>query len=377
MDHLEDSTLDLIYRRRVRSYYPGYMIIFLIMGISVVLPLVNVDVVTSTRGMIRPQEDPVAISSGITGILDSTILSNNIQVAKGDTVVWFRRDLPEAKVESHQKMLKTNLDYIKDIICILEGKAPLETTRYKQSYRNHQSTLSHLQLRKNFLLGEFRTAEKLFEEEVISLHEYEKARSSYQIVCAEISQVHEHYRNLLEEDLHLLRRESSQYQNEIDQIITSSRDYFIVAPATGTVLGCPGITEGSVIHSGTALGTISPSGKLVAECFLDPATIPAIKIGTRVKLSFDNPGFRSRSTLETVVDHIDKDVTVFNGNPAYRIRCSLNNLQGRNSDGSYESLHKGMTFTANMILFRRSLAVLILENTRRWINPAKSSKRDE
>ena len=82
MDHLEDSTLDLIYRRRVRSYYPGYMIILLIMGISVVLPLVNVDVVTSTRGMIRPLEDPVEVSSGITGILDSTILANNIQLTE-------------------------------------------------------------------------------------------------------------------------------------------------------------------------------------------------------------------------------------------------------------------------------------------------------
>ena len=84
MNQLEDSTLDLIFRRRVRSYYPGYVIIVLIFGLVLVLPLVKVDVVTSVRGMIRPFEEPAEVGSAITGILDSTILKNNQQVKAGE-----------------------------------------------------------------------------------------------------------------------------------------------------------------------------------------------------------------------------------------------------------------------------------------------------
>ncbi len=375
MDQLEDSTLDLIYRRRVRSYYQGYMIILLIMGIAVALPMVNVDVVTSTRGMIRPLDDQVGVISSMTGILDSTILRNNRQVTAGDTVAWFSRDLPKAKIEAHQRLVKTNQCSIQDILCILRGRAPKETTRYRQSYRNHKSRLAHLQLQEKFHFGEFITAKKLYEEEVISQYEFEKAQSSYQIICAEISQVKEQYRNQLEEELFKLRRENSLCQDEINQINSSSRDYYIMAPVTGTLHSCPGITSGSVIHSGTSLGTISPTGNLVAECYLEPTTIPAIKIGTRVKLRFDDPGFRSRFYMETEVDHIDKDVTLLNGSPAYRIRCSLDNSQIHYVDGTNELVQKGMTFTANMILFRRSLAALILENANRWANPAKSVRK--
>ena len=375
MNPLEDSTLDLIYRRRVRSYYPGYVIILLIMGIAVVLPLVNVDVVTTTRGMIRPLEAPTEVSSTMTGILDSTILRNNMQVLAGDTLAWIRRDLPRAQIESHERVVEINQASIRDILHILKGKAPKETTRYRQSYRNHQSTLSHLQLQEKFLHGEFKTAEKLYHEEVISLYEFEKARSNYQIICAEITDIREHYKNLLEEELYLLRRETSQYLDDIDLIKSSSQDYFILAPMTGTIHNCPGISSGSVIHTGTPLGIISPTGSLVAECYLEPGTIAAIKIGTPVKLRFDDPGFRSQSCLETEIDHIDKDVTLVNGRPAYRIRCSLNNSLIPYSDGTTDPVQKGMTFTANIILFRRSLAALILENANRWANPQKSVRK--
>jgi multidrug resistance efflux pump len=372
MDQLEDSTLDLIFRRRVRSYYPGYVIIIMITGLVLVLPLIKVDVVTSVRGMIRPLEEPVEVGSAITGILDSTIVKNNIQVMAGDTLAWIRRDPQEVQIKSYERIIHTNQGSIHDILTILEGNPPSFTSRYQQSYNNHRSALSLLQLQEKFLHGEFTIAEKLYGEEVISMHDYEKARSNYQIICARISETQESYRNKLEEELYLLKMENKRMQGEIELINSTSQEYFVVAPVTGTVHDCPGITSGSVIHAGTSIGIISPSGRLVAECYLQPFSIPAVKIGTRVKLRFDHPGFHSLSTLETVVDYIDKDVTLVKGNPAYRIRCSLDNPQIRYTDGRIDPVQKGMTFTANIILFRQSLATLILENLNRWINPAES-----
>lgn len=372
MDHLEDSTLDLIFRRRVRSYFPGYLILLIILGSVMVLPLVEVDVVTTTRGMIRPLHEPVDISSPLTGILDSTILENNLQVTAGDTLVWIRRDIPRTRIEAYQNTIETNQDLIRDIRSILEGKIPALTTRYLQSYRNHLSTLSSLQLQEKFLHDEFQTAKKLFEEEVISMHEYEEALSQYQIICARISDTREQYRYQLEEELYQLRQETRQSSAEIALIHSTSRDYYVLAPVSGAVLNCPGINAGSVIHSGTSMGTISPSGNLVAECYLPPGIIPVVKMGTRVKLRFDHPQSRFRPHLEAVVDYMDKDITSINGNPVCRIRCSLENPRIQYANGTQEIIRKGMTFTANIILFRQSLANLILDRANRWANPAES-----
>lgn len=376
MIQLEDSTLDLIYRRRVQSFLPGYVIIILVIGFAVALPLVNVDVVTNCRGMVRPLIESAEICAPISGVLDSTILRNNIDVKAGDTLVWIRKDLPEAKLKAYRKLIKQNMASIRDITLILRGEFPRETSLYRQSYKNHFASLSYLKIQKEYLYQEYATAEKLYHEEVISQHEFEAARSDYLIINAKESDDIESYRDLLETDFHHLEMENSGLLDEIDLIQSTLYDYCIVAPVSGTLHNCQGITSGSVIHTGSSLGTISPLGKLVAECYLEPGSIPVVNVGTKVKLRFDKPRYGNQSTLETEVNYIDEDVSFVNGSHIYRIRCSLDNPQICHSDGSVDPIRKGMTFTANIILFRRSLASLILDKVNRWANPAESVRRE-
>lgn len=372
MIQLEDSTLDLIYRRRVQSFLPGYVIIILIFGFAAALPLVNVDVVTNCRGMVRPFVEPAEVCAPISGILDNSILRNNINVKAGDTLVWIRKHLPEAKLKAHRKLIKQNMASIRDITLILKGKTPRETSLYKQSYKNHLATLSHLKLQNEYLYRAYSTAEKLYQEEVISQHEYETARSEFLIINAKLSDEIESYRDGLETEFYHLEKENTRLSDEIDLIQSTLYDYSIIAPVSGTLHNCQGFTSGSIIQSGSLLGTISPLGKLVAECYLDPESIPVVHVGTRVKLRFDNPQYGYHSTLETKVDYIEKDISFVNGSPLFRIRCSLDNPLIIHPDGSKDSICKGMTFTANMILFRCSLASLLLDKVNRWGNPAES-----
>ncbi len=373
MQELEDSTLDLIYRRRVSSFLPGYVILILVMVTGVALPLVKVDVITSSRGMVRPFHEPVEVYAPITGILDSCRLQNNLQVSTGDTLVWIRSDIPKAKMKARAEMMALNRASILDITHILEGEVPKETSRFRQSHRNHLAALSHLQLQEEFLHKEFRVAEQLYRQEVISLYDYEKAESDYLIMTAKVSDLRESYRDMLATELQRLELENSTYHGEIEQIRSTLNDYIITAPLSGTLLHNQGITTGSVIHTGTSLGMISPTGRLVAECYLPPATIQTIGLGTRVKIRIDDPGFNLNTFLETHVDHIDKDVSVIDGNPVYRIRCTLKNPYLRTSEGAFTPLRKGMTFTANFILSRRSLAHLMLEKMDRWVNPSEGA----
>jgi hypothetical protein len=74
---------------------------------------------------------------------------------------------------------------------------------------------------------------------------------------------------------------------------------------------------------------------------------------------------------------MDEEVGIQKGKPAYRIRCTLHEAEIPYVGGSPEVVKNGMTFTASFILFRHSLASLILEKVNLWANPSISVSEDE
>jgi multidrug resistance efflux pump len=373
MDPLEGTTLDLIYRRRVRTFYPGYTMILMVLGMIVALPLVKVDVVSSSGGMIRPHAEPAVMVAPISGMVDSTVLREHLKVITGDTVVWIRRDLPETRIREYQELIGQNRGSIGDITSILQGRSPVVTSRYIQSYRNHLAARTHMQIQNDFLHGEFMAAEQLFGQEVIPASEYEQARSDYLLSCARMEDHRESYKSLLEDERYRLQLENRSYRGEIATIKASLQDFFVVAPATGILRQCPGITGGSIIQQGNKLGTISPEGRLVAECYVETRDIPVIKKGMPVRIRFDGKSHQSGSRLETEVSQIDPDAVVMNGKPVYRIRCFLEDPYLISGSGKREPVILGMTFSASMLLYRATLASLLLEKLNRWANPALAS----
>ena len=372
MDQLEDSTLDLIYRRSVRSFHLGYVVILMITGSFAALPLVKVDVVTTTAGMIRPLKEPAGIFSPISGILDSTILTGNMEVHAGDTLAWVNKDRVEAGIREYSALIVRNSAPIQDIKSILNGQEPEKTGRFIQSYRNHISSLTCLQIRKRFLGKAYQTATELFTAGVIPLHEFEQTETDYRLICAEIDDLKHRYRSQLQEELYRLEQENTGYRREINLNRSMLHNYYIVAPTSGTVHNCPGLTSGSVIHSGMSLGSVSPEGSLVAECFLDPGSIQGVGKGTRVRLRFNGSGYGRQAHVEARVDHIEKDVILKDGVPVYRIRSTLETPFIARDGGERKPVVKGMTFTASFVLFRRSLASLLLEKVSRRIDPGGS-----
>jgi len=377
MEELEGSTLDLIYRRRVRSHLSGYVVIFLVLMALFSLPLVKVDVITGVRGMVRPLAEPSELFSSLGGIVDSSILMDNTPVDAGDTLVWMRRDLPEAKIAACEAQVKIQLASAEDIQLILEGEKPYWTAQYRQSYRNHQAARSRLEIRREFLSGEYATAQLLYEQEVISRHEFEKAQSSYLDICATESDLCEEYKSILEGDLFRIQSEIKGIRDEIRLIQSSLDEYFLLAPASGVLYSSRSLSSGSVVHAGMSLGKISPSGLLAAECYIHPGQIASVKKGLRVKLKFDDRGFRTHHPMETQVDLMDEEICVYNGFPSYRIRCTLHDTKIRYTNGSWQTVRNGMTFTASFILFRHSLASLILEKANLWLNPSATAGKDE
>ncbi len=377
MEELEESTLNLIYKRQVRSSLSAYVIILLVLGAFLSLPLVKVDVVTSVRGMVRPVQEPAEILSNVSGMVERSVLMDNRKIAAGDTLIWIKTDLLKARIDAHQNRIRIHKESVTDIRLILENQLPLRTSHYVQSNRNHQANIARLKIQKEFLQDEHKTSKTLFNQQVISRHEYEKSLNQLREICARETDLCEAYKSSLEEDLLRINLEISQLSDDVIQIQANLNEYYLIAPVAGTLYNSRSLSAGSVVHPGMSLAMISPTGLLVAECFIDPGHIPSVKEGTRVKLRFDDSGFRSHHPLETHVDLLDQEVTLFNGTTAYRIRCTLEDAQIHYTNGTSEAVRIGMTFTASFILFRCSVAALILEKANLWVNPTVSTQNHE
>ena len=370
MEPLEGSTLDLIHRRRIRSFSPGYIMILMVLGIIVALPLVKVDVVSTSGGMIRPMEEPVELIAPTSGMVDSTILRDFVWVSAGDTLLWYDRSVADTRISETRELIRRNAVYIGDISSILNKKSGVVTGKYRQSLRNHQTTMEHMQIEKEFLYMEFTSAEKLFHQEVIPVREYEMARSTYRAASAKMTDQRENYRSILEDECFRLQRENRLHTGEIANLTASLQNFHLIAPAAGTLRQCQGIANGSVIQSGSNLGTISPKGGVVAECYVGSRDIPEIHIGMPVRIRFDRKSMRTGTIIETRVSQIDPDAVVMNGRAIFRVRCILEESNPSTGHDQGEHLVLGMTFSASMILYRTTLGALLVEKIDRWANPA-------
>ena len=361
MDTLEGSTLELIHRRRVQPLPPGYAVIFMVVGMVVALPLVKVDIVSTSAGMIRPVVEPTEILSPMAGIVDSTRLTDHTRVEAGDTLLWLRRDIPFSRMIEISELVRENNTLIGDIIRILDGDQPGASARYIQTHRNHIAAAKRLELKRDYLFEEFTTMETLFRQEVISLSAFEQARSDYRLACAETNSLKEQYRSSMEDELQRLRKENQAYSAERIRTEALLKDHVVLAPASGLLMHCRVISRGSVLPAGIPLARISPTGRLVAECYVDPREISSIRKGTVVSLTFPKRGYRNGYRTDCRITEIDPDVVTLNGRSVYRIRCLMPETT---------PVIAGMTFSASLVLDRSSLASLFLEKLNRWGNPA-------
>jgi multidrug resistance efflux pump len=369
IERLEGTTIELIHKRQIRSGGPGTGMIILVLGLVVVLPLLKVDIVSSSPGMIRPVHEPAMICSSLTGIVDSSVIRDHLEIAAGDTLVWISRDIPETRIREYRALISSNRDPIRDIKAILQGRIPFATSRFIQSFRSHLAAGHHLDLQRDYLEQELRLSEKLYRQEVIPRSEFEKIRSEYLISCAMVEKHREGYLSILEDELYRLEEENRHYLGEINNIHASLRQYCVIAPATGILSQCPGISGGSSIQQGERLGIINPSGSVVAECYLQTRDIFAIKVGTPVRLRFDNRPRRAGSVLESRITQIDPDAVVTDGSSAYRVRCLIEHPFLDNGKGETVPVISGMTFIASMVIDRRSLGSIALERINLWGNP--------
>jgi hypothetical protein len=219
------------------------------------------------------------------------------------------------------------------------------------------------------LRDELTTADTLFSQEVIPARDYEHSRTRYLEALAAMKNREEDYHRQLEGTLRDLLSENLALKAEMEHAGSEIQNRYILAPIGGMVQHCTGVTSKSVIAAGSRLGTITPAGPLVAECYVEPAEIGQIRIGTEARIRLHRRYHWQMTELRARITAIDAGAVTIGGHAVYRVRCFLKEggMYGHPETG--ESILPGMTFSANLLMGRTSLASLLSDKLFRWTDP--------
>lgn len=126
------------------------------------------------------------------------------------------------------------------------------------------------------------------------------------------------------------------------------------------------------MHANQALGEITPDTSLIAEIYVTTGDIGLLRTGMPVRIQVDAYNHNDWGVATGKIESISTDVIMNDGQPLFRVRCSIDQTYLQLKNGFQGELKKGMTFQARFIVNRRSLFQLLYDKVDDWLNPAWS-----
>ena len=285
----------------------------------------------------------------------------------------------------HQEALD---DYRKDSreIATLESRA--DDSELQTQIGLRQAEIDHLK-------QQFNQQKILFQRKHISRADMNRARMQYLSALAALpGQMSKIYQN--ETDMQNLKRQIlerriaherevsqmqhayetarlrlEQAQKRTDRLIDAESD-LIIAPEAGIVTKVMVNTAGHVITKGQKLVTIAPaSSPIVAELMILNKDVGLLKPGQAVKLKYDAFAYQDFGLRRGWLEHISPDAVI--GENSERVFRSIVVLEENviRVEGGEKPLMFGMTGTAEIVIDRQSVLLMLLSPLRQLYESAQ------
>jgi membrane fusion protein, peptide pheromone/bacteriocin exporter len=346
------------------------LILVMILLVFVSLPLVQVDISSQSRGVIRSPYENTTIQSALYGEVISYRLLENKAVQKGDTLIILNSDKLNEQVALANRKMQENDLFISDIACLLSAKYnQLLTPKYRGEYYRYQAKINEQQISVNYLRKELATQKSLAEQKVISNFDYLQSKNNYEKANEQLKALEQDYQTNWVAEQTTLNQQNNELASSVKQVEKEKQQYVILAPMSGVLVQVAGFQKGNFISPGQNLAYISTNNVLLAECYIAPSDIGYIRQNQSVTFQFDAFNYRDWGMMHGKVSQMLNDVVVIDQKPMFRVRCVLdkNSLQLKN--GYQGNIQKGLTFTARFKLNRRSLWQLLFDKVDDWLNP--------
>ena len=366
-----ENTVECFHARistRSKAIYSLILIMLLLAFVS--LPLVQVDISSQSRGVIRSPYENTTIQSALYGEVVSYRMLENKTVQKGDTLIILNSDKLNEQIGLANRKIQENDLFISDIACLLSAKYnQLLTPKYRGEYYRYKAKLNEQQISVNYLRKELATQKSLAEQKVISNFDYLQSKNNYEKANEQLKALEQDYQTNWISEQTTLHQQNNELASNITQTEKEKQQYVILAPMSGSLLQVAGFQKGNFISPAQTLAYISSNNMLLAECYISPSDIGYIRQNQSATFQFDAFNYNDWGMVQGKVSQVLHDVVLIDQKPMFRVRCTLdkNSLQLKN--GYRGNIQKGLTFTARFKLNRRSLWQLLFDKVDNWLNP--------
>jgi HlyD family secretion protein len=362
----------LIEKNRIKGPSLYLLVLVVLIGCFASLPLINVDITSQSRGLVRTESENIAINSGVGGKVSFENMTDNQIVSKGDTLLMISAEALHAEGAYNDSVLKLDGRILEDYNRLIDGgTGRLKSAKVRKLYRAYIAELDLLKDESRSAQLLFLKHQKLFDKQVIAQSEFEEYQR--EMIRAEKALrlfVWQQRLSWEQEALHL--RSMLEEAKKRSMVLRSAiKDHYLIAPVSGTLEQVVGLEVGAVVTPSLRIGNISPEGELVVENFIDPKDIGWIKQGQEVRFQFDAFPYQQWGILTGHVKEIDKNITLETNRSYFKVVCGFDNLKLSLPNGYQARISKGMTLTTSYFLSRRSLYALIFDKLENWLEPRK------
>lgn len=348
-----------------------FWIIFLaLLCTLIVLPFVEVDIYTTSRGVITSHERPVSLYAPVSGRITYFNLIENKSVLKGDTLLIINQRMLDERDNLIDSQKEDIEDFIVDLNYLIKGKYTLiKTNQYQKEYNQFQQQLFNINTIIKNSQAEYDRSNSLYKSGVIAKAEYERA-------LLDLNKLKNDRTNIIKQSQLTWQNQLTDYKRALEDLESNKKQikeekemYVLIAPIDGELIDVQGYNEGSFLNPGSTLANISPSKNLEIESFLSPSDIGYIKEGVTAKYQVDSYNSNQWGFATGKITEVGKDLVQVNTTSGFKVRSSLNETYLSLVNGAQGQLKKGMTVTSRFFLIRRSLYDLLFDSIDDWFNP--------
>jgi HlyD family secretion protein len=336
------------------------------------LPLIKVDVYTSSGGIIKPNSERYPVVAIVDGLVMESHISDNQFVQKGDTLLVINCDVVNRLLQQKNIQKAETEALIHDLTILASGKlnkGNLITEECRRDLAHFRQEVRGYKLSLEKALYDFQKDSILFHRSVIARTELEESRFALKVSEKELHELNRSKLFKWQTELVKKRQLYSDLTMNLEELRSKKNQYVILAPASGHLQNLRAQSSGSFISSGTVIVEISPDSRLYAECFVSTKDIGLIHDGLQVKFQIHAYNSIQWGLLNGSIVEIGNDIVFRDKTPFYKIRCQLEQDHLSIKNGITGHLKNGMTVTAHFKLAERTVWQLLYDKTEDWIQP--------
>lgn len=341
------------------------------------LPLIHLGISIQSPGTLRPLAEKTEIHPLVAGTITQLRARENQTVRKGDTLLLLQSGAMEAQQALNARQQAEKTAFITDLKYLVASaatpKGGLRTQLYGQQAAQYHYQQQRLQSQLQKSAQELATSQRLYVAKVIARIEWEDKAFAYRKLLDEARVLTETQRSQWQADLNTHRAALAELRGQQQQLRQERRLYALTAPVAGTMQQLAGKYAGSYVQAGELLGTISPDGDLLAECYVSPKDIGFMRVGMPVRFQIDAFDYNQWGMIEGRVTDVAQDyVLLGEKQPVFKVRCRLSRSYLQLKNGYRGTLRKSMTVRARFQLAERSLWQLLFDKADDWLNPTQN-----